>query len=132
MHSMNVYSVRWSPTGPGTNNPSKPYCFLASCSKDTTVKIWDPVQGQLLFSFNGHSTPVIGIEFRPDGNYLASASEDTCLLIWHIKDGTIVKSCRFSDARMHDLSWDRAGKLIAAGSDKGTIALVDVSFLCDM
>ncbi|XP_039144465.1 WD40 repeat-containing protein HOS15-like isoform X2 [Dioscorea cayenensis subsp. rotundata] len=132
MHSMKVYSIRWSPTGPGTNNPSKPYCFLASCSEDTTVKIWDPVQGQLLFSFKGHSTPVVGIEFRPDGNYLASASKDMSLLVWHIKDGNIVKSCSFSDATMDDLSWDREGKLIAASSDSKTLALVDVSFLCDM
>ncbi|KAH7655655.1 Beta-transducin family (WD-40 repeat) protein [Dioscorea alata] len=132
MHSMKVHSIRWSPTGPGTNNPSKPFCFLASCSEDTTVKIWDPVQGQLLFSFKGHSSPVVGIEFRPDGNYLASASKDMSLLVWHIKDGNIVKSCSFSDATMYDLSWDREGKLLAASSDSKTLALIDVSFLCDM
>lgn len=78
------------------------------------------------------STPVVGIEFHPDGNYLASASKDMSLLVWHIKDGNIVKSCSFSDATMDDLSWDREGKLIAASSDSKTLALVDVSFLCDM
>ncbi|KAM0952658.1 putative transcription factor WD40-like family [Dioscorea sansibarensis] len=128
MHNEIVHTVRWSPTGPGTNNPSKPYSFLASASEDRTVKVWDCVHGQLLYSFSGHRASVVELEFRPDGEYLASASEDQHLLIWNIKDGTIVKSYGSCDTSIYNLSWNKEGKLITAGSDGGTLCVVDASF----
>ena len=71
---------------------------------------------------------MVELEFRPDGEYLASASEDKHLLIWNIKDGTIVKSYGSCDTSIYNLSWNKEGKLITAGSDGGTLCVVDASF----
>ena len=71
---------------------------------------------------------VVELEFRPDGEYLASASEDKCLLIWNIRDGKIMKSRKSCDASIYNLSWNKEGKLITAGSDGGTLCVVNASF----
>ncbi|MBA0801950.1 hypothetical protein Gohar_012287, partial [Gossypium harknessii] len=52
-HSKEIYAIRWSPTGPGTNNPNQ-QLILASASFDSTVKLWDVELGKLLYSLNGH------------------------------------------------------------------------------
>jgi WD40 repeat protein len=46
-HTREVSVVRWSNTGPGSDNTSSPL-VLASASLDTTVKLWDPEAGHLL------------------------------------------------------------------------------------
>ncbi|KAH7655661.1 Beta-transducin family (WD-40 repeat) protein [Dioscorea alata] len=128
MHNEIVHTVRWSPTGPCSKNPNKPYCVLASGSKDKTVKVWDCFHGQLLYCFNGHRAAVVELEFRPDGEYLASASDDKWLLIWKIRDGKIMKFHNSCDTSIYNLSWDKEGNLITAGSDCGTLCVVDVTF----
>ncbi|XP_039117968.1 WD40 repeat-containing protein HOS15-like [Dioscorea cayenensis subsp. rotundata] len=128
VHNEIVHTVRWSPTGPCSKNINKPYCVLASGSKDKTVKVWDCFHGQLLYCFNGHRAAVIELEFRPDGEYLASASDDKCLLIWNIRYGKIMKSYNSCDTSIYNLSWDKEGNLITAGSDYGTLCVVDVTF----
>ena len=45
---------------------------LAAACGDHTVKIWDVVAGQLVFTLRGHGGPVEGVAFSPDGNRLAS------------------------------------------------------------
>ncbi|XP_021635323.1 WD40 repeat-containing protein HOS15 isoform X3 [Hevea brasiliensis] len=52
-HSKEIYTIRWSPTGPGTNNPNQ-QLVLASASFDSTVKLWDVEHGKLICSLNGH------------------------------------------------------------------------------
>lgn len=43
-HTKEIYTIKWSPTGPGSANPSQ-QLLLATASFDATVKLWD-VEGQ--------------------------------------------------------------------------------------
>ncbi|KAL6220366.1 hypothetical protein ACLB2K_008122 [Fragaria x ananassa] len=90
-HSKEIYTIRWSPTGPGTNNPNQ-QLVLASASFDSTVKLWDVELGKLLYSLNGHRDPVYSVAFSPNGEYLASGSLDKSMHIWSLKEGKIVKT----------------------------------------
>ncbi|KAF1325888.1 Wd domain-containing protein, partial [Globisporangium splendens] len=57
-HKKEVYTFRWSCTGPGTANPSGPLT-LASASFDGTVKIWDIESGTCIRTFEHQYVDVV-------------------------------------------------------------------------
>jgi platelet-activating factor acetylhydrolase IB subunit alpha len=58
--------------------------FLASGSRDKSIKVWDVSSGQCLFSLVGHDNWVRGLAWHPGGKYLLSASDDKSLRVWDI------------------------------------------------
>ncbi|KAH7655710.1 Beta-transducin family (WD-40 repeat) protein [Dioscorea alata] len=126
MHSPSVCSIKWSPTGPGTDNPDK-QLLLASASSDGTVKIWDCNQWHLLYSFDGHREPVTLIEFSPDGELMASGADDQTLFIWKVKDGTILRSCSCYESMVYIVSWNREGNKLAAVFENDTVCVIGLS-----
>jgi WD40 repeat protein len=46
---------------------------LVSATDDGTIILWDPASGSVLQELEGHSGPVNGVTFSPDGELLASA-----------------------------------------------------------
>lgn len=48
--------------------------LLATGSGDTTARIWDADTGTPKFTLKGHTGPVIGVSWSPDGEYLATCS----------------------------------------------------------
>ena len=80
-HNKEIYTIKWSPTGPGTNNPNM-NLILASASFDSTVRLWDVDRGLCIHTLTKHTEPVYSVAFSPDGKYLASGSFDKCVHIW--------------------------------------------------
>ncbi|XP_031251478.1 WD40 repeat-containing protein HOS15 isoform X2 [Pistacia vera] len=122
-HAKEIYTIRWSPTGPGTNNPNH-QLILASASFDSTVKLWDVELGKLLYSLNGHRDPVYSVAFSPNGEYLASGSLDKSMHIWSLKEGKIVKT--FSGhGGIFEVCWNKEGDKIAACFANNTVCVLD-------
>ena len=71
-HTDLVPSVVFSPDGQ----------TLASASRDTTIRLWDPLTSAPKFLLIGHTRTVNDIAFSPDGQTLASASRDTTIRLW--------------------------------------------------
>lgn len=90
-HSKEIYTIKWSPTGPGTHNPNM-NLTLASASFDSTVRLWDVERGACIHRLTKHTEPVYSVAFSPDGKFLASGSFDKCVHIW----STQVKKSFFS------------------------------------
>ncbi|XVF61273.1 hypothetical protein PTKIN_Ptkin08bG0117100 [Pterospermum kingtungense] len=122
-HSKEIYAIRWSPTGPGTNNPNK-QLILASASFDSTVKLWDVELGKLLYSLNGHRDPVYSVAFSPNGEYLASGSLDKSMHIWSMKEGKIVKTYT-GNGGIFEVCWNKEGDKIAACFANNTLCVLD-------
>ncbi|KAK2817164.1 hypothetical protein Q5P01_025355 [Channa striata] len=82
-HRGNVLDVKW--------NPFNDYC-IASCSEDTTVKVWEiPPHGVLKNltvpwkELQGHSRRVSLIEWHPTANnILISTAYDYQIMIWNL------------------------------------------------
>ena len=60
---------------------------LASCSYDSTVRLWDADTGAALHTLEGHSGGVNEVTFSPDGRRLASCSEDKTVRLWDADTG---------------------------------------------
>lgn len=63
----------------GVNGP-----FLASGSRDKSIKVWDVTSATCLFSLLGHDNWIRGLSWHPGGKYLLSASDDKSLRVWDI------------------------------------------------
>jgi WD40 repeat protein len=48
--------------------------------------LWDAQDGRLLHVLAGHTGPVLGIDFSPDGRLLATASADSTIKIWSLSN----------------------------------------------
>ncbi|KAF5736192.1 hypothetical protein HS088_TW14G00328 [Tripterygium wilfordii] len=119
-HSKEIYTIRWSPTGPGTNQQ----LVLASASFDSTVKLWDVELGRLLCSLNGHREPVYSVAFSPNGEYLASGSLDRSIHIWSLKEGRIVKTYA-GKGGIFEVCWNKDGDKIAACFANNTVCVLN-------
>ncbi|KAL0352093.1 UNVERIFIED_CONTAM: WD40 repeat-containing protein HOS15 [Sesamum calycinum] len=118
-----IYTVRWSPTGPGTNNPNQ-QLVLASASFDSTIKLWDVEAGRLLHSLNGHRDPVYSCAFSPNGEFLASGSLDKCMHIWSVKEAKIVKTFT-GNGGIFEVCWNKEGDKIAACFANNVVCVLD-------
>src|SRR5262245_17008240 len=70
-HQGSVLAVAFSPDGK----------VLASCSRDKTVKLWDPATGELKRTLTEHTADVYDVTFSPKGDLLASAGKDKTIVI---------------------------------------------------
>ena len=56
--------------------------YLVSSSLDSTIKIWDAFNSQILYTVHGHQGPVNSVAFSRDGDYICSGGNDTTLMVW--------------------------------------------------
>ena len=78
------------------------YSYLASGSRDRSVKLWDPLKGQLLMTFNAHENWVRCVIIHPSGKYILSCSDDKSIRVLDIKEGRCLKT--IGDAHGHFVS----------------------------
>jgi transducin (beta)-like 1 len=89
-HEKEIFTLRWTPTGPNSNNPSIPL-YLCTASFDGTVKVWNGETGVQVFSFSKQSVqPVYSLSPSPDGKWLTSGSLGGNVSIWSLDNGELV------------------------------------------
>jgi len=59
--------------------------YLASGSRDRTVRLWDAVSGQCLSTFAAHENWVRCVLFHPSGKFILSCSDDKTIRVMDIK-----------------------------------------------
>lgn len=90
------------PDGKTYKGKDGPGNFLASGSRDKTIKIWETATGLCITTLVGHDNWVRGIVWHPNGKYIISVSDDKSIKVWDIKQGRATKT--INDAHTHFVS----------------------------
>lgn len=70
-HGGDVKSCDWHPTK----------TVIATGSKDSFVKLWDPKSGRNIATLQGHYATVMQVQWNSNGNWLLSACRDQSLKV---------------------------------------------------
>ncbi|MBE9245208.1 serine/threonine protein kinase [Microcystis aeruginosa LEGE 00239] len=116
-HSGQVYSLAYSPDGR----------YLASGSKDRTIKIWEVATGKGLRTLTGHSGVVLSVAYSPDGRYLASGSKDRTIKIWEVATGKGLRTLTGHSGVVLSVAYSPDGRYLASGSQDKTIKIWEVA-----
>ncbi len=72
--------------------------YLASASRDRTVRLWKVSEGSCLAVFKAHENWVQSVLIHPNGNYLISCSDDKTIRVFDIK----AERCLRTIEKAHD------------------------------
>jgi len=84
------------------------------------IQVWMATSGKTIATCRGHSAPIHGVIWSPDGKYIASASGDSTVQVWEATTGKSTLSHRHA-APVYAVSWSPDGKNIASGGDDHTV-----------
>jgi WD40 repeat protein len=90
---------------------------LASCSDDSTVRIWETATGKELFVLKGHQGSVLGVAFSPDGRHFASAGGDHTVKLWNAATGKEIRTLTGHTGAVKAVTFSSDGRFLASGGD---------------
>ncbi|KAL7747279.1 hypothetical protein RI367_007333 [Sorochytrium milnesiophthora] len=94
---------------------------VASCSSDTSVRLWTTGQATCSNLLQGHNAEVNTVRWSPQSRYLASASDDTTIRLWRKGQDHPHKTLQGLTASVDKIEWcpvEVGGALILAGACK--------------
>lgn len=56
--------------------------FLVTVGQDIRIFFWHPINGHIMYTFEGHTDEVMSLQFSWDDEYLVSASRDGSMILW--------------------------------------------------
>jgi hypothetical protein len=82
-HSFPIHAVAFSPDSRYVASANSRASGVGGEGEEVgTIKVWEARTGQEFFTLHGHTGPITGVCFSPDGRSLASSSQDKTLKVW--------------------------------------------------
>lgn len=82
-----------------------------------------------LAAWHAHDRACRAAEFSPDGKVLATTGNDGMVRLWATSDWRLLREVRIGAENGYGLSFDRRGRILAAGDRSGQVTLIDVETL---
>jgi WD40 repeat protein/predicted Ser/Thr protein kinase len=127
-------AARWSCHSPTVYSAvaiSPDASLVAADANAGAVVVWDVATKKELRRFEGHTGPVCGLAFSPDGSLLASGGQDKTLRLWNLRNGEggsiEVRRLEGHSDTIYDLAFSPDGTRLASGSNDTTLRLWDVA-----
>jgi WD40 repeat protein len=97
--------------------------WLATTSRDGSVRLWDPATGKERFVLHGHERAGNGAAFSPDGKRLATVSEDILVRLWDVESGLPWMTLTGHAGPVYSAVFSPDGERLATTSGDGTVRL---------
>ncbi len=109
-HDDKVFALAWSPDGQ----------YIASGSRDKTVRIWGAVTGEDSHVYRGHNSCLLSLAWSPGvRNHIASGDTKGVVQVWEAFTGNNIVSYRGHTRFVRSVAWSADGQYIASGGDYG-------------
>src|SRR5579884_2470761 len=108
-HSDYIFSLAFSPDG----------TYLASASRDKTVRIWRVSTGETIDIYTRHSGYLLSVAWSPDGRYLASGDTDGVVHVWEAFPSRTILTYGGHTRFVRSVSWSPDGRYLASSGDFG-------------
>jgi len=95
--------------------------YIATGSRDGTVRLWDPAAGETLRIFVGEEGWAAGLAFHPDGRRMAVSYGSSNVLLWDIETGERLKVYEGMHARGDNVAFSPDGSRIAGCTGVSTM-----------
>ncbi|KAI1944399.1 WD domain protein [Ophidiomyces ophidiicola] len=116
-HQRGVSAVQFSPDG----------TMIASCSADSTIRVWNSSTGRLIHMFEGHLAGVSTLSWSPDGTFLASGSDDKSIRLWNVLTGKQHPMPFLGHHNyIYSIAFSPKGNMLVSGSYDEAVFLWDV------
>jgi WD40 repeat protein len=94
---------------------------------DNDVRIWDATTGRVVRTLAGHTEPVLGVTFSPDGKRIAGASMDHTVKVWDATNGKELVTFKGHKGPAGPVAFSPVGSRIAsiAAGDESTAKVWD-------
>lgn len=106
-----------------TSNNKK---FVATASRDKSVKIWDAATGMEIYTLFGHTHTVNDVQFSPNDMYLATSSADNTVALWSLSEGKMIWQSRDHRKYSTAVSFSADGKWMAYGGYYDSLYVISV------
>lgn len=90
-----------------------------------SVQVRSSKTGALLFSYGGHTTPVLALTFSPTCPQIASADIEGTVQVWSLKMGTPCCYYQGHTGAVYALAWSPDGRYLASGGSDRTVQVWD-------
>ena len=116
MHADWVLSVAYSPDGRR----------VATGCRDSSIKVWDAMTGDLLQTNQYHVGRVNSVVFSPDNQLLASAGSDKAIYIYDLNSNQVVHKLSGHEDAIRTICFNSSGEFLVSGSYDNSIKLWDI------
>ncbi len=94
-------------------------CFLATGSRDNTIKLWSIASGALLHTLTGHAKQIKALAFSSDDRLLASGSSDTTIRVWETESGKLQLALEGHEGKVQCVAFQHGTSVLVSGSGDG-------------